>query len=565
MEEAPLQLNIRAKHLLLALLNEKGPVVIADLARQFGVSPRSIRYDLDEIEMWLESTPVRLCRRPRVGIWIDGSEDGVAAARQKLGLVEEYRPVLSPEQRRNIIVARLLQCEEPVTSHCLADELHVSRTTVFADLDGVQAWLERRGLALVRRSNYGLRVVGQESAWRQAVSDLLNEFAESGELGRLLMSVGSEPGSGAGEGTAGDAASSAASGSASGASGGPHLLALLGGIDLGVVETMVREVEGAAGAEFTTGSYSALVFQVAIAVQRLAGGKHVEVPRERLAALRSQPEYSLAALLAGRMSEEFGVRVPEAEIGNLTLHLLGARVRGPARRRTGGPDLRPRLDVESSAVARIFVEGVEKELGIPLSGEETLLDGLVLHLRPTLGRLRFGLPVTNPLLDEITAVYPRIFAACSRACRQCELVAGVTLPPEEVGHLTLHVAAAVLRRRKTVSGRRRVVVASTAGVGVSDILAARLATEFCGLDVVGTSSAHGLREVVKDIRPDFVVSTAPVPEVGVEVVVTRALLPEEDVARLRSFLDRHYRPSEDSLLAEAAAAVVPAASGSSSG
>lgn len=538
MAEIARQLGTRAKHLLLALLHEDGPVVIANLAQQFGVSPRSIRYDLDEIEAWLGSAPVKLCRRPRVGIWIEGAEEGLALAREQLGLIEEYRPVLSPEQRRNIIVARLLQRDEPVTSHALADELHVSRTTVFADLDNVQTWLGQRGLALVRRSNYGLRILGEESAWRQAVSDLLNEFAESGELGRLLMQVGRE-------------AKPQEESLATGFAGAPHLLALLGGLDLGRVEGIVRLAEEAAGVEFTTGSYSALVFHIAVAVQRLIQDKRVELPRDRLAALKSFAEYALANLVAKEVATAFKVAMPDAEIGNLTLHFIGAKVRGPARAGSGptpSAAVIPALDVEASAIARLLVEEAEKELATPLSAAPGLLSGLALHLRPALGRLRFGLPMTNPLLGEFQILYPRIYAAAEKASLAISPIVGLVIPPEEICYLAMHLGAAIIRRHQHSSGKRRIVVATTGGVGVNEMLAARLGSELVELEVIATSSVHGLAAAIDALGPDFVISTSSVPDLGVEVVVVDPLLSQEDVDRVRDYLDRNYRPSEERIL-----------------
>ena len=274
------------------------------------------------------------------------------------------------------------------------------------------------------------------------------------------------------------------------------------------------------------------------------------IPRERLAALRSQGEWVIATLLARRISEEFNVEVPREEVGNLTLHLIGAKVRGPARSGPSEAIALAGMDVEASAAARAFVQAVSQELGLPLIEDEGLLAGLTLHLRPALGRLRYGLPVTNPLQDQTMARYPRVFSACAAAANQIELVSGLIVPPEEAGYLALHVVAAVLRHWQRSAGRRRVVIASTAGVGVSHILEARLAVEFSEIEVVATSSAHGLGELLQTVTADFVVGTSPVPGLGVDVVVVSPLLLEEDVARIRSFMDQRYRPDEDRLLAE---------------
>jgi len=353
---------------------------------------------------------------------------------------------------------------------------------VFSDLDNVQEWLEQRKLSLVRRSNYGLRVIGEESAWRQAVSDLLNEFAESGELGRLIMQVHSRRG-----------------GDEHRVEPAPQLMALLEDVDLEGIEGLVRWAEATAGVEFTTGSYSALVFQIAIAVQRLSQGKQVKMTSDRLAAIRSQGEYALARMVAGRMA-----------------HFIGAKVRGASKSRTPEADrIRPLLDVEASAIAGRLVAAAEETLGLSLTGDKTLTPNLALHLRSAFGRIRFGLPATNPYLSGLEERYPRILAAAGEACRAVGPLAGLEMPPEEVGHVALHLVAAVLRKVRRTRASRRVVVASTGSVGVNEVLEARLEAEFRDLDV------------------------AP-------------LLPDTDVERIRTFLDRHYRPDETRLLAEAA-------------
>ncbi len=65
----------RRRRLLAALLAAAGPRKVYALARELSTSEHTLSADLQWAESWLEPYAVHLCRRPGVGIWLDGAPD----------------------------------------------------------------------------------------------------------------------------------------------------------------------------------------------------------------------------------------------------------------------------------------------------------------------------------------------------------------------------------------------------------------------------------------------------------------------------------------------------------
>lgn len=96
------------------LLNSDKPITVNDLANQLNVSNKTIRNDLKEVGQYFKGKQITLCKKPGIGISIEGDES------KKLDLVNELKSLsnsikaLSPEVRTNYILKRLFASEENV-------------------------------------------------------------------------------------------------------------------------------------------------------------------------------------------------------------------------------------------------------------------------------------------------------------------------------------------------------------------------------------------------------------------------------------------------------------------
>lgn len=81
---AVLSKNERRVALLTELLAAKEPVKIAALAQEIEVSTGTLTADLDNVAEWLASYHVQLCRKPGVGVWLDGEPSALRRACEAL-------------------------------------------------------------------------------------------------------------------------------------------------------------------------------------------------------------------------------------------------------------------------------------------------------------------------------------------------------------------------------------------------------------------------------------------------------------------------------------------------
>ena len=127
-----IQLTSRQQALLKFLGGMTDYVPVREIARQFGYSQRTIRYDLEAVDSWLREQGGELRKKPKAGVLLAAGEE----LRRALsgGEVEAIGKVYTPDERMDAIYCRLLFGEGRATAEELADLLEVSAPTVTRDI-----------------------------------------------------------------------------------------------------------------------------------------------------------------------------------------------------------------------------------------------------------------------------------------------------------------------------------------------------------------------------------------------------------------------------------------------
>ena len=147
-------------HLLIEHERYDQPCTLAMLTKQFNVSERTLRYDLDNISGHLIEQGFNSLGYDEQGnIRLNNSIKDVEMVISKQ---DYYSMKLSREERANVIAYMIAEIDIPLTMQNLADSLYVSRSTILHDMSVVKDVLQKFNLKL-ESSKRGLLVVGRES------------------------------------------------------------------------------------------------------------------------------------------------------------------------------------------------------------------------------------------------------------------------------------------------------------------------------------------------------------------------------------------------------------------
>ncbi|QJC53894.1 transcription antiterminator [Paenibacillus albicereus] len=98
------------------------------------------------------------------------------------------------------------------------------------------------------------------------------------------------------------------------------------------------------------------------------------------------------------------------------------------------------IEPQTLAIAERIVERIRRDMGIPV--HPNVYFALPSHIQFAVYRLKRGMDIHNPFLEETKLALPQEYQIAEEAARMVEEAFGVSLPEEEVGFLTFHVHSA---------------------------------------------------------------------------------------------------------------------------
>ncbi|MFD2706087.1 BglG family transcription antiterminator [Salibacterium lacus] len=507
-------MTARERELIRYLLHQDKDTPVADAAAALAVSSRTVHRDLKGLGKTLRLYNLNLIKSAGKGVRIEGScED---KQELELSLLQPSVVEYTAQERRTLILCRLLESVEPLKLQTFAAELKVTSATISYDLDQLETWFETTDLSLTRRRGYGVTVSGSESAKRAAMSSLIAENFGENDLFRLMReNIKSKNGS-------------PESGEIS-----QRLLGLVEQDKWLTVEKILADMKDELPYHFADSAYVGLVVHLTLAIERISQGEKIEINDSYLKTLEDTKEHETAVLLIEKLEKVFQLSIPKAEVGYITMHLRGAKIREDQ-------DYLPDLDHLSAAVyAKALMDYMQSATGQPLKEDDSLYQGLVAHLDPALYRISENMRIYNPLLDQIKTDYEDLFLLVTEAVDES---LDRTLPESEVGYLTLHFGSALEKLQN--DSRVNALVVCSSGIGSSKMLMTRLRKEIPEIEDLKNISMMDLQDH-REAGYDIVISTMELSDNVLPYIVVNPFLTKKDIEKVKLFI-RKLPPPEHS-------------------
>lgn len=490
-------LTSRQQLMLSRLVEERGFIAVGRFAEEFGISPRTVRHDLLQIETWLHGLGIEMKRDRKQGVLVRADE----AEKQRIIELLDQRPeYVDPGLRVHLLLKQLL-AEPGIDSEAVLEEYKISRNTLLSDVQEMKAWLAPRGLKLIRERGT-MRIEGSERHKRKAYLDLMrSEIPEE----RILHYVADER---------------------KGRVGERLWNTWFQAEDAHFLFELVKKMEHHLEIRFSDVGRSALILHLLMAMERLWNNNAIRMDPELLNELRGTKEFEwVNRNIRAELESRFNVNVPEEESGYITQHILGAQRNHET---TDEHSLYGKL-------ARQIVMRVERELDYPLQRTDQIVEGLAIHLKPAMYRAKFQLETRNPLLDQLEREYGPLLDMIGRIADEVLEPHQIRFGRDEIGYILIHIGSG-LREQSAVSRRKRVAIVCSSGLGTSAILRKKMEALFPQIEVVGEYSYVESRKITT-AEADAVLTMI---ELGHDLPVpwlkVSPLLPSPDQERVARFL-----------------------------
>ncbi|MFI3212723.1 MAG: BglG family transcription antiterminator [Eubacteriales bacterium] len=517
-----MMLTPRLKQILGVMLQHGNIISVKQLAEEVGVSKRTVQRELEYVTSSLKPYDVTFGSKTGVGVWIEGSEEAKKKLSEEIFGKDNF-DTANREERRKRLILEILKEKGLKKLFVYSSKFKVSEATISSDLEAVESWLNQHGMYIIRKPGSGIYVEGTEQNYRKAISTFIQENMNTEIIWEAY----------------GTSFEKTASFDAIKKSG---IGKMLEEDTLHRVMKCIVTMNHGNILSLTENSYMGLMLHIAIAINRIIKGDVIEPDQEWIERFEEDEDYMLAEDIIWSLEEEFDIEIPEMEITYICLHIKGAK---HERVYWEGKKSVKLVNGELRELLNDMIYAFDPKKAYLFKRDEEFIQGLLAHLQPSLIRMKYDLHIENPILEGVKRDYLEIFLKCRDVAKVIETHIGKPVPEAEVGFLTVHFGAALVRMEGKLEFLRpvRVAVICSSGIGISRLMSSKLEKIFQDRMIIKT---YGKRDLTpyEEQQHDFCISSISLEEMSIPVLFVNPLLNDEDIDQIRKMLNRYERTPE---------------------
>lgn len=516
-----MELNRKCIEILRYLIDKDDFVKTEELAETYKLTDRAIRYNIDKIEAFLVKNGFKYFERQyNKGIRLIKDEKLEEYLKGFINAdtdISRYQYIYSKDERMKFIATKLLQSSQPINISYFQSKLSISKNTILKELDSLGEWLSDRGLELIRKPKLGIIIEGKEADKRRTITELIFETVSSEDILNYASKKLAQT-----------------------KINNLQFDILFSDINLDFLDSLIRTAEIELGRKFSDEAYGGLITHLAIMIKRIQLNKEIYLPDIEMEIIKQGVEYKVAQVITSKIEERFIIQIPETETRYITLHLLGAKVL------KNNDEFK--YDEASAdglfAVATLMTDGIERIYQVDFgSAKDNIIQGLVIHLRPTIYRIKYNLKLSNPIYDEIRENYNELFLNTRRVVFHLENYIKHVIDDQEISYITLHFGAALENARAITRDKPKVVIVCGTGIGTAKMVASRIASEF-NVQIVDTVSCREIGAINGEFN--YIISTVEIPDYDPKKYIRiNPMLLEKDYIKLGQYLKFKYDRTEN--------------------
>lgn len=483
------QLSERQIKIVNRLLDSDRPLTTSQLAKQFKVSVRTIKYDLSAIKPWINAKEDRLVSRRNKGVWIAANDQEKIVIKRSLLQHDKFDYFPDPKQRAQQIIVLFGLTDGYMTTQQLENKLSVSKTTIVSDLDSVEHQLSKYGVKLVRKNYYGYAISGLEANIRSVLEEIVQNTVNHYDLVTVMDLFGSKD------------------------------LEIRFGISAELdaiyqrVFKIVRRLKALSTTQLDYNDILTITIRLGIAVARLS----INQPINSYCpiAIKENEKQQLPYQLFQQIFRCYDFPLLQDEYVYIA----------------NGPNTNLK-DQNIASLTEKILNFVSRMTGQPYQKDNQLRTNLFSHLLMKLTSQYKFTNEYNPFVADVKQKYPALFHAIYKVTRKEISKNPAVVNDSFVTFIALHFLVSLEKYVNHTSNIRIVYICST-GLGVTNLIQQRVEAALSGVEIAGFASFVNAKKEIQRLQPDLVISIFPLKQVTIPVIEVNPVLSDQDISRIK--------------------------------
>lgn len=495
----------RSMAVLNQLMNQDAYISVQELATLLNVSRRTIYNDLEKVNHWLKEQQLAEVKQVRAqGLYLDSKTKTEICKKLSFSGMTYYE--FSPIERRAWIYLHLVGTDHACFLEDIRSLFQVSRNTALEDVKNLREDLKTYELDIYSDRKNGYSVTGNESDIRRMLIYYLSIVIPKEDwygLSSKIMRYSEYSKNQALQ---------------------PYFIF---DIDLlTMLHQLLQAYEQQYRIEFTDDVLNNLVVWFHFFIKRIKMNNYVAVDPIEQKVIMATDEYTGAKTLCDGVAETLAISMPSGEIVYFAKYLLSSKVNYSFRPQIESEEMQALLKVVEQMVTDFQIYAA-----IEFQEPEQMIQNLLLHLKPAYYRIRYQIEVENALRDSVIQNYPEVFHLTKKVVHHFEDLLEQTINENEIAFIAMHFGGWLRKEGVHLERtRKKMLIVCTNGLGTSRLLESQLEGLFSDVQTIGVTSLREYEKMNLDV--DFIVSTIPLPDRGVPVLVVNPVLNNADKEQL---------------------------------
>lgn len=456
-------------------------ITISEISKDFDVSVRTVRNDLDSLKEALRNYNIYLETKPRVGVKLI-LDEGQSIHK----VLNEYK-IFSPEDRAMIIFL-ILVIKGKTTLEGLAEDIEVSKNTLVQDFKMAVSKLEEYDIKVSKKSFQGIWLNDSEEKIRNTFLNLYRQViaSKNNNVFKILVRDSS--------------------------------------ISNIQVRSFIEMLEERNHIRYSEESLDELETVIHLVFCRINNGFIITYDKGLIRNVKGGREF---LILKETLEEVSKKNIINDEIYYLLKIFKGAK-------RTIDKVHNEEIDEGNIySITTEILKDICEVINIDYSLDEEFIKQVVMHLKVAVYRIKNNLTINNPMLEEIKYKMSFIYSLTEKILNSKKHIMGVQFPEGEIAYMAMYFDALFEKSIKSKFSSK-VLVVCNGGLATSSLLKARINVMIPEAEIINVCSIRDVTRTLNSYDIDLIVTTISLRIDGYKVIQVNPLLEFGDSEKIKA-------------------------------